>query len=394
MKPLANITIVDFSRVLAAPMATQILAELGAEVIKIERPGSGDETRRYEPRLPHGESAYFFAFNRGKRSMTIDLKSPSGRKIAFELAREADVVVENFVPGAMDRMGLGYSQISEVNPRVVYVSSTGFGQTGPEAQRKGYDTIFQALSGIMSVTGQPDGPPAKAGVPISDQTSGLWVAIAALTGLVGRGPAGRGCHIDVSMMDVQISLLALATARLFALGEEPGRMGTEHPGRVPSAAYVCADERWVQISASDQQWLPLCSALGLDDLARDEALLANAGRVTQRDRVTRALSAAFAALPRAEVLRRLAANGVPAGAVNSVSEAIAQEQVRAREMVDAFVHPTEGEFPALRTPLRFTGFPDPDVGVPPLLGADTPEVLKRLGYTDAEIELLRTEDVV
>src|SRR5690606_6425551 len=245
VKPLDGIRILDFGRVLAGPMATQILAELGAEVIKIERPGSGDETRSFEPRVESGDSGYFFAFNRGKKSVTLNLKSPRGQDIARRLAQQADVVVENFLPGEMARFGLGYEALSADNPALVYVSCTGFGQTGPYSDRKGYDTIFQALSGVMALTGHPDGPPAKVGVPFADLTSGLWIAISILTGIAGRAQSGRGTHIDLSMLDVQVSMLTIAAARFFLLGQDPERTGTEHPGRVPSAAFECADGRWL-----------------------------------------------------------------------------------------------------------------------------------------------------
>lgn len=393
--PLAGITILDFSRVLAAPMATQILGELGATILKVERPGSGDETRGFEPRLPAGESAYFFAFNRGKDSVTLNLKDPRGARLARRLAADADVVVENFLPGTMERLGLGYDDLSAENPGLVYVSATGFGRTGPDRDRKGYDTIFQALSGVMEMTGSPDGPPAKTGVPIADMTSGLWVVIAVLTGLAGRSGDGRGRHFDVSMMDVQLGLHALNAARLFALDEEPVRTGTEHPGRVPSAAFRTADGGWLHISGSDQHWLPLCEVLGLDDLAADTALRHNSGRVAERERVMRGLTDAIAGRRRDALLERLLAADVPVGEVRTVREALDSPQARAREVVTAFEHPTEGEFAALRTPLREDGCASPDAAAPPLLGADTDTALTdRLGLTTDEIAELRREGVL
>ncbi|MGH3242017.1 MAG: CaiB/BaiF CoA transferase family protein, partial [Spirillospora sp.] len=279
MRPLDGVTVVDFSRVLAGPLATQILADLGAEVIKIERPGGGDESRAFEPKLPAGESAYFFAFNRGKRSVTLNLRTPRGQEIARDLAARADVLVENFMPGTMDKHGLGYEALAALNPGLIYVSSTGFGQSGPYADRKGYDTVFQALSGIMALTGHPDTPPAKVGIPVSDMTSGLWIVISVLTGLMERRAGGRGGHVDLAMMDVQASLLALAAARIFALDEDPGRTGTAHLGRVPSEAFQCADGGWLHISGSDQHWAALCEVLGLRELAADPDLTANEGRL-------------------------------------------------------------------------------------------------------------------
>src|SRR5215467_14078470 len=266
MKLLAHVTILDLSRVLACPFASMILAELGATVIKIEEPNRGDETRSFEPFVERGgatESAYYFACNRGKQSVTVNLRSAEGQSIIRDLARQADVLVENFPVGTLTRYGLDYPSIRAVNEGIVYVSCTGFGQSGPYAHRKGYDTIFQAMGGIMSLTGERGGPPVKPGLPVADLTSGLWVAIAILSGLAGRTATNNGCHIDFSMLDGQISLLTLAAARYFALGEVPSRLGTEHPGRVPSATFRCRDGKYAHITASDQHWKPLCTALGL-----------------------------------------------------------------------------------------------------------------------------------
>ncbi|AOF94298.1 CoA transferase [Sinorhizobium sp. RAC02] len=395
MKPLEGIRILDFSRVLAGPMATQILAELGAEVTKIERPGTGDESRLFEPRLPGGESAYFFAFNRAKRSMTLNLKSEEGQEIAARLTEGHDVVVENFLPGEMDRFNLGYETLSGRNPGLIYVSNTGFGQTGPYRLRNGYDTIFQALSGIMHLTGHPDAPPAKSGIPVSDITSGLWMAIAILTGLVGRARTGKGCHVDLSMMDVQTSLLALAAARLFALDEDVERSGTEHPGRVPSAAFQCADGSWLHISGSDQHWHDICTVLGLDDLLVDEALQKNAARVAARDRVMARMRQAIASRDRAPLAEALRSRAVPAGEVNTVRETLNDPHSVARGLVGTFDHPAEGTVRALRTPLRFAGYDDPAIGCPPPLGGDTAAVLAgELDIPAETIERLRNEGVI
>lgn len=394
MRPLDGVCVLDFSRVLAGPMATQILAELGAEVTKVERPRGGDESRAFEPMLPGGESAYFLALNRAKRSVTLNLRSPRGQEIARQMAGRADVVLENFLPGDMDRLGLGYARLAEENPRLVYVSSTGFGQTGPYRDRKGYDTIFQALSGVMALTGHPDAPPAKVGLPFADLTSGLWIAIAILTSLVGRAATGRGCHVDLAMMDVQASLLTVAAARLFALDEDPPRIGTEHPGRVPSAAFPCRDGAWLHISGSDQHWAATCAVLGLDELAADPALATNAGRVAQRARIMTAMRDAMARRDRAPLAEALRAADVPAGEVNTVREMLDDPHTRARGMVDAFEHPTAGRFPALRNPLRFDGFDPPSLGTPPLLGADTDAALRELGLDDAAVAELHADGVV
>lgn len=392
MKPLSGITIVDFTRVLAGPMATQILGELGAEIIKVERPDAGDEARQWEPRLEGGDSAYFFAFNRGKKSVTLNLKNPEGRRIARELALKADVLIENFLPGSMAGWGLDHETLARDNPGLIYVSNTGFGQDGPYRDRNGYDTIFQALSGMMALTGHRDGPPAKVGLPIADLTSGLWIAIAALTGLVGRQATGRGCHVDIAMLDVQVSLLTIAAARLFALDEDPQRSGTEHPGRVPSAAFECSDGSWLHISASDQHWPAICAILGLDGFAADRKLDRNVDRVARRDEVMETMTKAIASRDRKTLAEALRDAGVPAGEVNSVREILADEHVAARDMVGAFNHPTAGRFPALRTPLRISGSEGSATEAPPLLGADTNDVLGRLlGLGHEQIDELRRQ---
>src|SRR5207342_3906166 len=251
MKPLQHVTILDLSRVLACPFASMILAELGARVIKIEEPNRGDETRSFEPFIERGgasESAYYFACNRSKQSVTVNLRAPEGQAIIRDLAREADVFLENFPVGTLKRYGLDYGAIRAVNERIVYVSCTGFGQSGPYAHKKGYDTVFQAMGGIMSLTGERGGGPVKPGLPVADLTSGLWVAISILAALAGRAATGKGSYVDFSMIDGQVALLTLAAARYFALGEVPARLGTEHPGRVPSATFRCRDERYAHIT--------------------------------------------------------------------------------------------------------------------------------------------------
>jgi len=290
----------------------------------------------------------------------------------------------------MARMGLGYDALAAVNPRLVYVSNTGFGQDGPYRDRKGYDTIFQALSGVMALTGHPGGAPAKVGVPFADLTSGLWIAIAVLAGLAGRGE--RGSHIDVAMMDAQVSLLTIAAARLFALGQEPGRTGTEHPGRVPSAAFQCRDGAWLHISGSDKHWPALCATLDLVELAGDPALGRNAGRVADRVRVMAAMTAAIATRDRGALAKALRDADVPAGEVNSVSDILDDPHTRARGMVGTFEHPTAGPFPGLRMPLREAGGGPAPLGTPPLLGADTDAVLaEKLGLGPAAIAALRQQ---
>ncbi len=393
MKPLQHVTILDLSRVLACPFASMIMAELGATVIKIEEPGRGDETRTFEPfveRNGGSESAYYFACNRGKQSVTVNLRAKEGQQIIRDLARGADVFLENFPVGTLKRYDLDYPAVRAVNAGIVYVSCTGFGQTGPFAHRRGYDTIFQAMGGIMSLTGERGGAPVKPGLPVADLGSGLWAAIAMLAALQGRAASGQGCHVDFSMLDGQIALLTLAAARYFALGEVPPRLGTEHPGRVPSASFQCVDGSYLHITASDQHWLPLCRVLGLEHWGGEAELQGNSGRVRRRDEVMAKLTAAIAGRPRDELGAALDAAGVPQGPIRAVDEILTDEHAAARGLVETFTHPRVGEFPALRLPLKFDGWDDPAIERPPLLGEHTETVLaERLGLSRERIAQLR-----
>jgi crotonobetainyl-CoA:carnitine CoA-transferase CaiB-like acyl-CoA transferase len=375
MKPLEGLTILDLSRVLACPFASMILAELGARVIKVEQPGSGDETRGFEPQLAQ-DSAYYFACNRSKESIAVDLRSDEGKRTIRELARKADVVVENFPVGTLERHGLNYPVLSSLNEKLIFVSCTGFGQTGPYAGKKGYDTVFQAMGGLMSLTGEKGGGPVKPGLPVADLTSGLWVAIAILAALAGRSRTGKGCHVDFSMLDGQVALLTLAAARYFALNEVPPRLGTEHPGRVPSATFRCKDGKYAHITASDQHWKPLCKALGLEQwgLPFDS----NEVRVEKRDEVMRVLTEKVDQLSRVELMSRLDEVEVPVGPVNDVAEILSDPHVRARQLVGSFDYPGVGEFKALALPYKFLGWDNPVIGRPPTLGEHTAKILAEL----------------
>jgi crotonobetainyl-CoA:carnitine CoA-transferase CaiB-like acyl-CoA transferase len=375
VKPLEHLTILDLSRVLACPFASMILAELGARVIKVEQPGSGDETRGFEPQLAK-DSAYYFACNRSKESITVDLRSSDGKETVRELSRKADVLVENFPAGTLGRYGLDYAALSALNEKLVYVSCTGFGQTGPYAHKKGYDTVFQAMGGLMSLTGERGGGPVKPGLPVADLTSGLWVAIAILAAIAGRNRSGKGCHVDFSMLDGQVALLTLAAARYFALGEVPPRLGTEHPGRVPSATFRCKDGKFAHITASDQHWLPLCKALGLESWGA--VFPDNSSRVRERDAIMSRLRERISSLTRAQLIEKLDAADVPVGPVNDVAEILNDPHVRARRLVGSFDYPGVGEFKALALPYKFLGWDDPEIGRPPLLGEHTAKILAEL----------------
>ncbi len=392
MKPLQHLTILDLSRVLACPFASMILAELGATVIKVEQPGSGDETRGFEPQLAQ-DSAYYFACNRSKASITANLRSPEGQNIIRELAQKVDVVVENFPVGTLGRYGLDFTMLSALNPRLVYVSCTGFGQTGPYAHKKGYDTVFQAMGGLMSLTGEKGGGPVKPGLPVADLTSGLWVAIGILAMLAGREKTGHGAHLDFSMLDGQVSLLTLAAARYFALGEVPPRLGTEHPGRVPSATFRCKDGRFAHITASDQHWAPLCKVLNLEEWGLGFG--SNELRVERRIEVMQKLTEKITTFDRDTLIAALDEVEVPIGPVNDVAEILADPHVRARGLVGSFDYPGVGEFKALALPYKFLGWDNPEIGAPPALGSDTEKVLAdRLGYSKEKIAALKAAKAI
>ena len=389
MRPLQGLLVLDLSRVLACPFASMILAELGATVIKVEQPGTGDETRSFEPQLAV-DSAYYFACNRSKQSITVNLRSKEGQQVIRELAAKADVFVENFPSGTFKRYGLDYPALSALNARLIYLSCTGFGQTGPYRHKKGYDTVFQAMGGLMSLTGEKGGGPVKPGLPVADLTSGLWVAIAMLASLAGREKTGKGCYVDFSMLDGQVSLLTLAAARYFALGEVPPRLGTEHPGRVPTATFCCSDGRYLHITASDQHWAPLCRALGLEAWGAQPQFADNAKRVANREQIMPRLTAAIVGWKRDALIAALDAEEVPVGPVNDVAEILADPHVAARGLVGEFDYPGVGVFKALGLPYKFEGFEDPKLSRPPTLGEHTDEVLKtRLGYSAERIAQLR-----
>ncbi|NLG69955.1 MAG: CoA transferase [Firmicutes bacterium] len=393
--PLAGIRVLDLSRVLAGPYATQILADLGATVWKVEPPW-GDETRGWGPPFVEGESAYFLAVNRGKRSLAIDLKDPRGQALVRELARQADVLVENYKVGDLARYGLDYASLSRLNARLVYASITGFGQDGPRAAEPGYDIALQGMTGIMSVTGEPYGPPTKVGVAWIDVMTGMMAAVGILAALHERERSGRGQHLDLSLLEVGLSAMANLAQSFLVTGVSPRRVGTAHPQIVPYQAFEAADGWLIVAVGNDAQYRRLCEALGRPDLADDERFRTNEGRVRHRDRLVPILSALLRSRPRQAWLEALRQAGVPAAPVYELGEALADPQAVARGVVWRVPHPSLGDLPVVSSPLqRLSRTPAAPAGPPPLLGQHTAAVLAEvLGLSPQTIEELRASRVI
>lgn len=375
--PLQGVRVADFSRVLSGPYATMVLGDLGADVIKVERPGEGDETRGWGPPFADGESAYFLSVNRNKRSIALDLSRPEHREAALRLIQSSDVVVQNFRPGTMERLGLGFDTIIARNPRAVVCSISGFGLDGPDRDRPGYDFVVQGMGGVMSITGEPDGPPEKVGVAIADITTGLFAVIAIQAALARVRETGRGEHVHVSLFGAQVAWLANQASNWLVGGVEPHRMGNAHPNIVPYQVFEAADGPFVLAVGNQATWMRMCDAAGLGDVRGDPRFATNRDRVANRDDLAAVLAARFIQRTRADWLESFAAAGVPAGPVNSIREVFESDAGAA--MVERVEHPSIGWLPLVRSPLDVAGVATRRA--PPLLGQHTAEVLRELGYS-------------
>ncbi len=387
--PLHGVRVLDLSRVLAGPWATQLLADLGAEVIKIERPGVGDDTRHWGPPFTTradgtpGDAAYFLCANRNKKSVTLDIAAPEGAAIARALAATSDVVVENFKTGGLKKYGLDHPSLSALNPRLVYCSITGFGHTGPRAHQAGYDYMIQAMGGLMSITGQPDGAPGaepmKVGVAVVDLFTGLYASNAILAALLHARATGRGQHIDMALFDVQAAILANQATNLFVSGRAPTRMGNAHPNLAPYQPFPCSDGMVVIAVGNDGQFRALARALEADILGADPRFLTNALRVRHRIELARALSPLTQALTMDELMARLETAGVPCGPVNTVDRVFEEPQAQARGLVvEQSRDDLENLVHTVASPLRLSQTPATYRSPPPALGQDTEAVLAGL----------------
>ena len=393
--PLENVRVLDLSRVLAGPYCTMMLGDLGADVIKVERPGAGDDTRQWGPPFAAGESAYYLCCNRNKRGITLNLKSAEGREVAARLAERSDVLVENFLPGTLDAWGLSYAALSQRNPRLVYCSITGFGQSGPRKSEPGYDIMIQATAGVMSITGEAGGSPMKVGVAISDITAGIFASSAILAALFARERTGRGDRLDISLFDATIAWLANMGSNYLVSGQVPERRGTEHPNIVPYQAFQAADNSLIIAVGNDNQFLKFCDVIGRSDLAADPRFGTNALRVQNRTQLLPALSAEIRRRPAGEWLQKLEQAGIPCGPVNSIDRVFADPQTAARDMLIETPHPTIGTLKMAGSPLKLASIDHPPRRPPPLLGEQTDEVLKGdLQMSDEEIRGLRSRGVV
>ncbi|AKQ58483.1 CaiB/BaiF CoA transferase family protein [Bordetella hinzii] len=403
--PLSHIRVLDLSRVLAGPWASQTLADLGATVIKIEQPGVGDDTRAWGPPFLRredgsrtGESGYYLICNRGKRSVTVNLKSPRGQALIRRMAREADVVLENFKVGTLDGLGLGYEDLKRENPRLIYCSVTGFGQSGPRARQPAYDFMIQAMSGLMSITGEaddrPGGGPMKIGVPMVDLITGLYAATGILAALARREVSGEGEHVDMAMLDVGVTLLANQAMNYMLSGQVPPRRGNRHPNIQPQRVYQCRDGRIIMAVGSDAQFAKLCRVLGHPEMAEDERFRSNAGRVTHLDQLDPWLDEQLSRHDKAALLAALEAEGVPSAPINTIADVLQDPQVRHRGMRFDAPHPEGMPMPQLRSPMQFRNSRLRLNQGPPTLGQHTDEVLGELGLSAGEIAQLRAENTI
>ena len=392
MAPLDGITVLDLTRVLSGPYGTMLLADMGARVIKIEQPGKGDDTRAWGPPFLEGESAYFLSINRNKESVTLDFKHPEGRALLEQLIAKADVLVENFRPGTLTRLGLDYETLSKRYPRLIYCSISGFGHTGPRSKQPGYDAVMQAEGGLMSITGAADGPPYRLGVAIVDIVSGMFAAYGVSMALFARERTGTGQAVDLAMLDATVALLTYQAGSYFASGKVPARLGNRHPSIVPYETFAASDGEFVLAVGNDEQWRRFCAVASLTD---DERFATNRQRVTAYDALRPFVADRLREHSREFWIDALTKAGVPCGSVRNFDELFADPQLDAREMIAMVEHATIGPLKALGVPVKLSDTPGAVRTPPPTLGQHTDAVLRHdLGFTADAIAALRQQKVI
>lgn len=393
--PLAGLRVLDLTRVLAGPYCTMMLADMGADVVKVERPDSGDDTRGFGPPFVGGESTYFMSVNRNKRGMTLNLKHERGLALLRDMVAQADVTVENFRPGLMEALGLDYDATREINPGLVYCSISGYGSTGPEASLPGYDLIIQGEGGVASLTGPEDGPPFKVGTSQADIVAGVMACQGILLALLVRERTGRGQRIDIGMLDCQVALLSYQAGIYFATGESPVRMGNRHPSIAPYETFGCRDGYLNVACGNESMWRRFCAAAGLGELAENPRFRTNRDRVAHADELRAALEPVLARRTAEEWILTLRAAGVPSGRIHSVADVCEHPQTVAREMVVQLDHPRAGAIRVTGVPIKLSDTPGEVRSPPPLLGEHTGQVLSDwLGMSDADVDALRRDGVL
>jgi crotonobetainyl-CoA:carnitine CoA-transferase CaiB-like acyl-CoA transferase len=394
--PLEGIRVIDLSRIVAGPLATQILGDYGAEIIKIEQPGIGDDRRAWPPpAAPDGSAAYFFSINRNKKSVTLNLKHPRGREILLALVRQGDVVIENFKPGTMEDLGLAWDVLSAVNPGLIYCGISGFGASGPDRERAGYDSILQGVSGLMSITGERDGPPVKTGVAMVDEMTALYAHGAILAALRHRDRTGRGQKIECSLLECGVAAMMNAATAYLLAGVVQGRWGSAHETVVPYQAFRARDGYLIIGAGNERLWKTFCAAIGAPAWAGDPRFATNALRVEHREALVRLIEERLQAKSRDEWIREFSAAGLPTGPINTIDQTFADPQVLHRGMVQEVEHPTAGRVRLVGIPVKFSDSPGAISEPPPRLGQHTAAVLgKLLGYAADEIDELRRQGVV
>ena len=399
--PLQGLRVLDLTRVLAGPFATQMLADLGAEVIKIEKPNEGDETRGWGPPFAkngegsEGDAAYFHAANRGKKSVCIDISTKKGANLIKALALKSDILVENYKVGGLAKYGLDFASLQKLNPRLIYCSVTGFGQTGPYRNRAGYDFMIQGMAGVMSITGEPDGRPVKMGVAFADVFAGLHAVIGIQAALIARAKSGQGQHIDISLLDSQVSVLANQAMNYLIGGKVPKRMGNEHPNIVPYQTFETSDGHIIIAAGNDRQFAALCKVIGAEMIVLDKRFATNRGRVELRGELIPELAPFFKSRTTAEWTDALEADAVPCGPINSLDQVFAHEQVLARGLVRELQTADGGVVKTVSNPIRFSTSENGATTASPKLGAETQQVLRDvLGLDETERQALRDKGII